>query len=108
MIYDNKELKVPYDSYVSVNKSIIDADIFIETKNQPLNPFDFKNCVVIFFIVNKYGVRNYFKYDYYESFSNSELDKLDFGKYSPYGFYVFFKGTDFLEDFIKTNHLIIP
>lgn len=37
---------------------------------------------------------------------NAEKNK-DFSEYSPYGFYVFFKGTDFLEEFIKTNHLII-
>jgi hypothetical protein len=105
MIFDNKQFKVPYDSYVSVNRQVSDADVYIELPTE--EKFSYSNCVVIFFIVENVFARRYFQFNYFETFSNKELEDIDLKGYNPYGVYLFFKDVDFLESFKATNPFII-
>ena len=105
MIFDNKQFKVPYDSYVSANNQVFDADVFIELPTE--EDFLYSNCVTIFFIVDKTNSRKYFQYNFYKNFSNKELKQTDLKGYNPFGVFLFFKDKDFLESFKATNHLVI-
>ncbi len=105
MIFDNKQLKVPYDSYVSVNNQVFDADIYIKLPTD--EKFSYSNCVVIFFIVDKTDTRRYFQFNHFKTFSDKELKEIDLKGYSPFGVYLFFKEKSFLESFKITNKFII-
>ncbi|RXR30678.1 hypothetical protein EQG68_11510 [Flavobacterium piscinae] len=104
MIFDNKQFKVPYDSYVSVNNQVFDADVYIELPTE--EKFSYSNCVVIFFIPDLPN-RKYFQYNFYKTFSDKELKEADTKGYEPYGVYLFFKDEKFLEDFKRTNNFVV-
>ena len=105
MLFDNTQFKVPYDSYVSVNSQVFDADVYIELPTE--QKFSFSNCVVIFFFSDDNGIRRYFQYSFHKTFSNKELKETDMKGFNPYGVYLFFKDEKFLEDFKNTNTFII-
>jgi hypothetical protein len=105
MIFDNKQFKVPYDSYVSANNQVFDADVFIELPTE--EKFSYYDCVSIFFIVDDTDTRRYFQFGYYETFSNKELKETNLKGYSPFGVYLFFKDKPFLESFKATNQFIV-
>ena len=105
MIFDNKQFKVPFDSYVSANNQVYDADVYIELPTE--EEFSYSNCVAIFFIVDKNNIRRYFQFGYFENFTNKELKNTDLKGYSPFGVYLFFKNDTFLESFKTTNKFII-
>lgn len=104
MIFDNKQVKVPSNSYVSVNNQVFDADIYIELPTE--DDFSFYNCVAIFFIPDLPN-RKYFQYKFYKIFSQKELKETDMRGYSPYGVYLFFKDDKFLQDFKRTNRFVV-
>ena len=104
MIFDNKQFKIPHDSYVSVNNKVFDADVYIELPTEEI--FSFSDCIAIFFISDVL-TRKYFQFDYFKTFSNKELNKINLRGYNPYGVYLFFKDEQFLEDFKLTNKFII-
>jgi hypothetical protein len=104
MIFDNKQFKVPYDSYISANNQVVNADVFIELPTE--EEFSFSNCVAIFFIPDLPN-RKYFQYKFYKIFSHKELKETDMKGFSPYGVYLFFKNEEFLEDFKRTNRFVI-
>jgi len=104
MIFDNKQFKIPRNSYVSVNNKVFDADVYIELPTEEI--FSFSDCIAIFFISDVL-TRKYFQFDYFKTFSNKELNKINLRGYNPYGVYLFFKDEQFLEDFKLTNKFII-
>jgi hypothetical protein len=105
MIFDNKQFKVPYDSYVSTNNQVFDADVYIELPTE--DKFSYSNCVAIFFIIDKTNTRRYFQFGYFETFSDKELKETDLKGYNPFGVYLFFKDVSFLESFKSTNKFIV-
>lgn len=105
MIFDNKQFKVPYDSYVSADNQVFDVDIYIELPTS--EKFSYSNCVVIFFIVDKTNTRRYFQFGLFKIFSDKELKEIDLKGYNPFGVYIFFKDNSFLESFMDTNKFII-
>ena len=105
MIFDNKQFKVPYDAYVSVNSQVFDADVLIELPTE--EKFLFSDCVVIFFIVDNTNTRRYFEFNYFKTFSDKELNETAFKGRNPFGVYLFFKDKSFLESFKTTNQFII-
>ena len=105
MIFDNSQFKVPYDSYISVNNQVFDADVFIGLPTA--EEFSYSNCVAIFFIFDNTNTRRYFEFDYYETFSNKELKETAFKGRNPFGVYLFFKDKSFLESFKATNQFIV-
>ena len=104
MIFDNKQFKIPRNSYVSVNNKVFDADVYIQLPTEEI--FSFSDCIAIFFISDVL-TRKYFQFDYFKTFSNKELNKINLRGYNPYGVYLFFKDEQFLEDFKLTNKFII-
>ncbi len=105
MIFDNKQFKVPYDSYVSASNQVFDADVFIELPTE--EKFSYSSCVAIFFIVDNTNTRRYIEFNYFETFSNKELKETPFKGRNPFGAYLFFKDKSFLESFKATNKFII-
>ena len=74
MIFDNKQFKIPRNSYVSVNNKVFDADVYIELPIEEI--FSFSDCIAIFFISDVL-TRKYFQFDYFKTFSNKELNKIN-------------------------------
>ena len=105
MVFDNKQFKVPYDSYVSVNNQVFDADVYITLPTQ--ENFSYSNCVAVFFVTDETVTRRYCQFGFYECFSNDTLKDINFKGYFPLGVYLFFKDKKFLEDFKATNKYII-
>jgi len=105
MIYDNKQSKVPYDAYISVNNQVYDADVYIKLPTE--EKFSFSNCVVIFFIIDNTDTRRYFRFDFFEVFTDKELKDINLKGYEPFGVYLFFKDSLFLESFKSSNKYII-
>lgn len=104
MIFNNTQFKVPYDSYISVNNQVFDADVYIELPTE--ERFSYSNCVAIFFIPDLPN-RKYFQYKFYKTFSDKELKETDMKGLKPYGVYLFFKDEKFLEDFKRTNSFVV-
>lgn len=104
MIFDNRQLKVPFESYVTVDGENIKADVYIEIPND--TEFSFENCVVIYFSSNGL-TRRYFKYSYFKTFSDKDIEYIDLGGYDKFGIYLFFKDEEFLNAFKLSNKFII-